>query len=86
MALEQRREHPGRVDAANLADLRGRDRLLVGDDRQRFERLHGQLLRRPLVKQAADPLVKLGPRRDLIAAGDLGQVQAAPLLVVCCSA
>ena len=82
MPLQQRREHAGRVDAANLADLRGGDRLLVGDHRQRLERLHRQLLRRPLVEQAADPLVKLGSGRDLVAAGDLGQMQPAASLVV----
>ena len=48
------------ADAADLGNLRRGDRLLVGDDRQRLERLHRQLLRRPLVKQLADPLVQLG--------------------------
>ena len=77
VALEQRGEHAGRVHAANLGDLRRRDRLLVGDDRQRLERLHRQLLRRPLVEQSPDPLVQLGARDDLVAAGDLDELQAA---------
>ena len=36
--LEQRVEHARRVDAADLGDLDRGDRLLVGDDRERFER------------------------------------------------
>ena len=58
------------------------DRLLVGDDRQRLEPLHGQLLRRALVKQPAHPLVQLRPRDDLIAAGDLDDLQPGTVLVV----
>ena len=60
----------------------GGDRLLVGDHRQRLERLHRQLLRRPLVEQLAHPLVQLGARDDLVAAGDLDELQAARPLVV----
>ena len=60
----------------------GGDRLLVGDDRQRLERLHRQLLRRALVEQPAHPLVQVRPRDDLIAAGHLDQLQPARPLVV----
>ena len=59
-----------------------RDRLLVGDHRERLERLHRQLLRRPLVEQLAHPLVQLRARHDLVAAGDLDDLQAARALVV----
>ncbi len=54
----------------------------IGDDRERFERLHRQLLRRALVKQPAHPFVQIRARHDLIAAGDLDQLQAARPLVV----
>ena len=77
MPFDQRAEHAGRVDAANLGNLRRGHRLLVGDHRQRLERRHRQLLRRPLVEQAAHPLVELGARHDLIAAGDLDERQSA---------
>ena len=63
-------------------DLERRDRLLVGDDRQRLEPLHRQLLRRALVEQPAHPLVQLGARDDLIAASHFDQLQAGPVLVV----
>ena len=83
LALDQRRQHAAAAaDAADLGDLRRRDRLLVGDDRQRLERLHRQLLRRPLVEQLAHPFVQLGPRHDLVAARDLDDLQAARALVV----
>src|SRR5207248_7323864 len=76
MPLEQRRQHARRVDAADLADLERGDRLLVGDDRERFQTLNGELLRRALVEQSAHPLVQLGARDDLVAAGDLDHLQA----------
>ena len=83
LALDQRRQHAGAAaDAANLGDLRRRDRLLVGDHRERLERLHRQLLRGPLVEQLSHPLVQLGPRRDLVAARHLDDLQPAGPFVV----
>ena len=82
MAFEQRVQHAGGVDAADLADLERRDRLLVGDDGQRLERLHGELLRRPLVEQAPHPFVQIGARDDLVAAGHLDELQAAGPIVI----
>ena len=76
-ALQQRADDAGGIDAADLGDLHRGHRLLVGNHRQRFERLHRQLLRRPLVEQAADPLVQLRPRDNLIATGHFDQLQAA---------
>ena len=78
LAADQRVEHARRVDAADLGDLGRRHRLAVGDDRQRLERRHRQLLRRALVEQAPHVLVQLGPRDDLVAAGDFDQLQARP--------
>ena len=75
--LEQRVQHAGGVDAADLGDLERGNRLPVGDHRERFERLDRQLLRRPLVEQAPDPFVQVRPRDDLVAAGDLHQLQSA---------
>src|SRR5207247_648827 len=81
--LDERREHAvAAADAADLRNLGGRHRLLVRDHRERLERLHRQLLRRPLVEQLADPLVQLRTRDDLIAAGDLHELQAAGTIVV----
>ena len=82
-ALDQRRQDAAAAaDAADLGDLGGGDRLLVGDDRQRLERLHRELLRGPVVEQLAHPLVQLGPGHDLIAAGDFDHLQAAGRVVV----
>jgi hypothetical protein len=82
MPLEQRREHARRVDAANFANFQRRDRLLVGDDGERFEPLHGQLLRRALVEEPPHPFVQLGARHDLIAARNLHELQPRTRLVV----
>ena len=81
-SIERGQHAAAAADAANLGNLGRRDRLLVGDDRQRLERLHRQLLRRALVKQLADPLVQLGTRHDLVAARDLDELQTAWPLVV----
>ena len=78
LALDERRQDAAAArDAANLGDFRRGDGLLVGDDRQRLERLHRELLRRPLVEQLAHPVVQLGARDDLEAARDLDDLQAA---------
>ncbi len=60
----------------------GGNRLLVGDHRQRFERLHRQLLRAALVEQPAHPFVQIGAGDDLIAAGHFHELQSAGPLVV----
>ena len=73
---------PAAVDAANFGDLERRDRLPVGDHRERLERLHRQLLRRALVEQAPHPLVQVRSRDDLVAAGHFDQLQAARAFVV----
>jgi hypothetical protein len=82
MTLEQRVQHPGGVHAANLGDLQRGDRLSIGDDRQRLERLNRQSLRTPLMKQAANPLVQIGARDDLISARHFHQLQAARAFVI----
>jgi hypothetical protein len=83
VAFEQCGEDARRIDASNLADFERRDRLLVGNDRQRFQRLHGQLLRRPFVKQAPHPFVQLGAGHDLVTARYLDELQArTPVVVV----
>ena len=77
LAIEQRVEHAGGgADASNLGDLARRDRLLVGNHRQRLERLHRQLRGRALLEQAAHPFVELRTRDDLEPARDLHQLQA----------
>src|SRR6266704_3658614 len=45
--VQQRADHPRSVHPAYLRNLRRRNRLLVGDHRQRFQRRHGQPQRRP---------------------------------------
>src|SRR6266571_2963899 len=45
--VQQRADHPGSVHPAYLRNLRRRNRLLVGDHRQRFQRRHRQPQRRP---------------------------------------
>jgi hypothetical protein len=65
-----------------ISAISARYRLLVGDDRERFERLHRQLGRRALVEQLADPLVQLGFRRDLVAPGNFDDLQAPGAIVV----
>ena len=82
MALEQCREHARRVDAADLGDFERGDRLLVGDDGERLERLDGELLCRALVEQPPHPLVQVGTRDDLVAAGDLDELESAGPIVV----
>jgi hypothetical protein len=44
--------------------------------------LHGQLLRRPFVKELAHPLVEVRPGDDLIPAGHLHELQTAAALVL----
>ena len=82
MALQQRREHAGGIDPSHLGDLERGGWLLVGNDRQRFERLHRELLRGPLVEQPPHPLVQLRLRDDLISAGHFDQLQPARPLIV----
>jgi len=82
-ALAERREDAAAArDAADVGDLRRRDRLLVGDDGQRLERLQRQLLRRTLVEQLANPLIQVGPGDNLKAARNLDDLQPARTLVV----
>src|SRR6185369_6198003 len=82
VAFEQRREDTAGVDATNLGDLERRDRLFVGNHRQRLETLHGELLRRALVKKTAHPLVQVGTRDDLITTRNFDHLQARTVLVV----
>ena len=76
LALEQRLEHRAAVDATHVVDLRPRDRLAVGHDRQRLDlratepgRLRLQHLLHP------HRVLRVGPK--LKAARDLGQHHAA---------
>ena len=46
----------GGVDAADVANLRGGDRLLVGDHRERLERRDRQLLRSTARETAGGPI------------------------------
>jgi hypothetical protein len=82
MPLEQCIQHARSIDSAHVADLEGSDGLLVSDHRERFQRLHGQLLRAPFVEEAPHPIVQIGPRDDLEATGDLHQLEPAGPLVV----
>ena len=83
MPLDERRQDAAAAaHAADLGDLRRGDRLLVGDDGERFERLHRQLLRRALVEQLAHPFVELGARHHLVAPRDLDDLQPAGPIVV----
>src|ERR1700687_250058 len=76
--VEQRFQHAGRVHAADFADFRRRDRLLVGDDRERFERGHGKAQRRTqALDEAAHYVVMLRLGIHLVAAGDAAHFDAA---------
>ena len=71
-AIEQRLEHRARVDAANVLDLRPRDRLPVGDDRQRLDRRAGEPLGLHL-EEAPHVLGRARRGAQLPAAADLVQ-------------
>ena len=78
LAGQQRAEDTGRVDAANFVDLRGGDRLLVGDDGQSFQRRQRELERRlQALHKSADGVVALGLGGHAIAAGDLANLDSA---------
>ena len=70
-ALEQRLDHATRVAAAQLLDLRPRDRLTIGDDRQRLEACHGQLVAAGDLEEAAQVAMKLRARHQAHAACNL---------------
>ena len=74
--LEERLHDAARLDAAQLDDLGQGDRLLVGDHGERLEGLDREPGRRARVEQLADPVVVLGARGDLVAAGDLARAAA----------
>ena len=66
-------------DAADLFDLAARDRLPVGDQRQRLEQ-RARILGRPLLPQARDRLRHRGADLNAVAARDLDQLQSAGLV------
>src|ERR1700730_12018654 len=82
VTLEERVEHAGGVDAADVGDLERRDRLTIRDDGERLEPRHGELLRRTLLKQPPHPLVKIRARDVLVPAGHFDELQAAGPVVV----
>ena len=66
---------PAGFHPAQLDDLRQRRRLLVRDDRERLECLNRQPGRRLWIDELPNPVVELGPGRDLVAAGHLDQLK-----------
>ena len=77
MRSSKRRDHAAGIHAANLADLRHRDRLLVGDDRQRFERGQRQPDRRlQALGERAHQVVLLGLGGHAVSAGNLADFDA----------
>src|SRR5688572_15930240 len=81
-ALVQRLEHTADRDAPDLLDVGARDRLLIGDDRQRLERGTGEPLRTSRELGALDRFGVFGPCEDLPPAGDLEQLDTMSLDVV----
>ena len=75
----QRPDHAVGVDAADRRDLRPRDRLLVGDDRQRLERRAGQPGPLIVEEEPLDVRREVGGGLVAVAAGDPGQFEAALL-------
>ncbi len=69
--------HTVAVDAADRVDLGARDRLLVGDDRQRFERGAAQVSCRLQAQEALDQFGKLWGGRQLETTGVPLEAQAA---------
>ena len=68
-------------DAADLFDVAARDRLAVGDDRQRFQR-GARILRRLFRAQAVEVLLHFGPALEAPAAGQADHLDAAVVPVV----
>ena len=63
-------------DAADLLDLAARDRLAIGDQRERFQRGAG-VLRLPLGPQARDPRMHVGLHLEAEARGEFDEFDAA---------
>src|SRR5262245_149125 len=72
-AIDQAPQHGAGLDAADRLDLGLRDRLAVGDDRQRLERRRADALRPGLGLQARDDAGEVGIRQDAPGSGDLAQ-------------
>src|SRR5687767_8316704 len=81
-ALVQRLEDAADRDTPDLLDVGARDRLSIGDDRQRLERGTGEPLRTSRELGALDHLGVFGAGEDLPPAGDLEQLDTMPLDVV----
>src|SRR5664279_1073527 len=78
LAIKQGGDYAGSIHAANLADLRYRDRLLVGDDSERFQCLQRKAHRRlQALRKIDDHIMMLGLSRHAIAARDLPNLHAA---------
>src|SRR5216117_1590383 len=75
--LEQALEHGLGVHAADRVHLGARDRLLVGDDRQRLERGPREPLLRPRPRETDEPGLELGARDHAVAAADVDDLEAA---------
>jgi hypothetical protein len=79
LPLLQRLEHAARADATDLLDLRPPDRLPVRDDRQRLERGGGEAGGVRHGVEALQHRRELRPRQQLVAAGDLRDIEGAAL-------
>ncbi len=76
LLLEERLQHARGVDAADVLDLRKRDRLAVGDDRQRLERRERQPGALGDLVKLSQQRVEFGPRDESPPARDLLQADA----------
>src|SRR5579862_8210332 len=76
--VEKGGDDAGGVDAANFGDFRAGDRLLVGDNGQRFQGGHGEAQRRAqALDEAANDVVVLRLGVHLVATGDRTDFDAA---------